>query len=236
MFDYLDRANKLLGIEQISSLEDKCVFIAGLGGVGGTALEALVRSGVGRFVIVDFDKVDLSNLNRQILYVRKDVGKPKTEIAKERILSINPQAKVLAFNAKISDDFFASFKERVDFIVDAIDDVDGKLAIIKYSLANNIPFVSSLGMGNRIDPIKVKITKLNQTSGDPLARKIRYEARQQNLDLSKINVVFSSEEPLLKSKEPASMVMVPSSAGLLIAKHVLVSLINGGKNNDADNW
>ena len=221
MGKFLDRSIKLLGKEKVESFENKVILLCGLGGVGGTALEALARSGFKHFILVDFDIVDESNLNRQILYTLKDIGRDKTEVAKERILAINPDVQIEVVSKKITKDFFSSFNKKVDYVVDAIDFVEGKLAIISYALTNNIPLICCLGMGNRIDPSKVKITKLNKTEGDPLARKLRYECRQLNLDLGKINVVFSSEEPLIVSKEPGSMMMVPSCAGLMIAKFII---------------
>lgn len=224
MNDYLTRSKMLLGDEKIDSFKNKVIFVAGLGGVGGTALEALARSGFTHFVLIDFDKVDPSNLNRQILFTDNDVGKQKTEIAKDRILSINPGLNIEIINQKIDENFVLPTNLKIDFIVDAIDYIPGKLWLIKFALNNNIPFISSLGMGNRIDPSMVKITNLNKTEGDPLARKIRYECRQLGLDLSKIKVVFSTEEPILVSKTPASMMMVPSAAGLLIAKYVITTI------------
>ena len=224
MDKYLDRAAKVLGIDKIESFKNKVILVAGLGGVGGTALEALARSGFDTFLLIDFDIVDESNLNRQILYTRVDLGRLKIEAARDRILAINPNAKVDLFPSKLEKDSLPNFKPKIDFIVDAIDYIPGKLELIKFALKNNIPFISSLGMGNRIDPSKVLITKLNKTEGDPLARKIRYECRLLGLDLSKINVVFSKEEPLIKSKTPGSMIMVPSEAGLLIAKYVIENI------------
>lgn len=224
MSSYLDRSIKMLGKKKIDSLQDKVVLVAGIGGVGGTALEALARSGFMHFIIIDFDVVDESNLNRQILFTKDDVGKSKIECAIKRICSINPDIEVKGLNIKLDENSFEKFDEKVDFIVDAIDYIPGKLSIYRYAIENDIHFISSLGMGNRVDPTKVLITKLNQTEGDPLARKIRYECRLQNIDLSKINVVFSKEEPIIKSKEPGSMMMAPSTAGLLIAKHVLLNI------------
>lgn len=224
MINYLDRSIKMLGKEKIISFRNKVILVAGIGGVGGTALEALVRSGFNTFILIDFDCVDESNLNRQILYTSEDIGKSKVFAARKRILSINSSAKVEAIDAKIASGFFANVTEKVDFVIDAIDYVPGKLELYKYALKNNIPFISSLGMGNRMDPSQVKITKLNKTEGDPLARKIRYECKTNGLDLKKINVVFSSEVPLIKSNKPGSMMMVPSTAGLLIAQYVIENI------------
>lgn len=224
MINYLDRSIKMLGKEKIESFKNKVILVAGIGGVGGTALEALARSGFDTFILIDFDNVDVSNLNRQILYTSEDIGMHKVNAAKKRILSINSSAKVEVIDAKIISGFFDNVTEKVDFIVDAIDYVPGKLELYKFALNNNIPFISSLGMGNRINPSKVKITKLNKTEGDPLARKIRYECKNNRFDLSKINVVFSNEVPLIKSDKPGSMMMVPSAAGLLIAQYVIENI------------
>lgn len=219
-----DRTIKVLGNAKVESFKNKVILVFGLGGVGGTALEALARSGFTNFIIVDFDKVDESNLNRQILYTKKDVGLDKTIVARNKLLSINPDIRIETVSTKIDEGSLANFTKKVDFIIDAIDFVKGKLEIYKFAIKNNIPFLSSLGMGNRIDPSKVTITKLNQTSGDPLARRIRYEAKLMGLDLSKINVVYSKEEPLIKSATPGSIITVPSSAGLLMAKYVIENI------------
>lgn len=226
MSDYLERSKQLLGEDKINSLADKVILVIGVGGVGGTALEALARSGFTRFVIIDFDKVAVSNLNRQILFTSEDVDKTKVEIAKRRLLSINKSFDVRAINAKIGETKLDDLNiGKVDFIVDAIDSVDGKLHIYEYAQKMHAPLISSLGMGNRIDPEKVIITKLNKTENDPLAKKIRYLAKQRGLDLKEINVVFSKEIPLIKSPKPTSMIMVPSTAGLLIAKYVLFTIL-----------
>lgn len=224
MGNFLDRTIKVLGIDKVNSFSDKVILVAGIGGVGGTALEALARSGFTKFILIDFDKVDESNLNRQILFLRKDIGKDKVDVAKEKLLEINPDIEVKLIKEKIDTNSLKDLNEKIDFVIDAIDYVPGKLELIQFALNKNIPFISSLGMGNRIDPTKVSICKLNQTEGDPLARKIRYECRLLGLELSKINVVFSKEAPLIKSKTPGSMMMVPSSAGLSIARYVIENL------------
>lgn len=221
MNNFSERTIKMLGNEKVDAFKDKVILVAGLGGVGGTALEALARSGFSNFVLIDFDKVDASNLNRQILYTQADINKNKVDAAKKRILAINPKAKIETRLHKIEENSFSNFSLKIDFIVDAIDYVPGKLELYKFALANEIPFISSLGMGNRLDPSKVVVTKLNKTEGDPLARKIRYEAKLLGLDLSKINVVFSKEEPIIKSPKPGSMMMVPSTAGLLMARFII---------------
>lgn len=226
MSDYLERSKQLLGDSKIESLKEKTILIIGIGGVGGTALEALARSGFKRFIIIDSDKVDVSNLNRQILFTSEDIGQPKVVVAKERLLSICPELEIETIESKIEGGSLDKLPlGKIDFIVDAIDFVEGKLHIYEYALRNKISFISSLGMGNRLDPEKVLVTTLNKTENDPLAKKIRYLAKQKGLDLKEIPVVFSKEIPLIKSPKPASMMMVPSTAGLIIAKYVLSTII-----------
>lgn len=226
MSDYLERSRQLLGDEKISSFGDKTILVIGIGGVGGTALESLARSGFKKFIIIDSDTVDISNINRQVLFTSKNVGEDKVIAAEKRLHEISDEIIVEKIKAKIGDEKLDDLiKSKVDFIVDGIDYVDGKLHIYEYAIKNNIPFVSSLGMGNRIDPEQVVLTTLNKTEGDPLAKKIRYEAKQRGIDLKKVNVVFSKEVPLVKSPKPSSMMMVPSTAGLLITKYVVSTII-----------
>lgn len=225
MSDYLERSRQLLGDEKIFSFADKNIVVIGIGGVGGTALECLARSGFKKFTIIDSDKVDVSNINRQVLFTSKNVGENKVDAAEKKLHEICDEIQVKKVVAKIGEESLENLlKEKPDFVIDAIDFVEGKFNIFEYCLKNDIPFISSLGMGNRIDPEQVFITTLNKTEGDPLAKKIRYEAKQRGIDLKKINVVFSKEVPLIKSPKPSSMMMVPSTAGLLIAKYVLITI------------
>ena len=217
-----DRSIGLLGEDNFKLIQDKVIAIFGLGGVGGTALEALARTGFKNFILVDFDKVDSSNLNRQILYTEVDVGKAKVDAARDRIHAINGFANIETFEIKAQN---FNFNQKIDFIVDAIDDVDGKLFILKEAQKRNISHIMSLGMANRFDPSLVKIAKLNQTHSDPLAKKIRYLAKKDGLDLSKISVVISEELPQKNGEKLYSTMMVPSSAGLSIAKYILECII-----------
>ena len=218
-----ERSIGLLGEDNFNRIQDKVIAVFGLGGVGGTALEALARTGFQHFLIVDFDKVDITNLNRQILYTLKDVGRNKVEAAKERILSINPDADIKEFNLKAQD---FDFNQKIDYVIDAIDDVEGKLFILNKAQEYNILQIMSLGMANRFNPEQVRVSKLNQTRNDPLAKKIRYMAKKANLDLSKINVVISEELPQKNGEKLYSTMMVPSSSGLVIAKYILNSIID----------
>ena len=220
--DIFSRSIGLLNEDNFNLIQDKVIAIFGLGGVGGTTLEALARTGFKHFLIVDFDKVDPSNLNRQILYTAKDIGRTKVEVANERILSINEEAYIKTYCIKAQD---FDFNQKIDFIVDAIDDVNGKLYLLSKAKEKGIPFIMSLGMANRFDPSKVKIAKLNQTHSDPLAKKIRYMVKKQGLDTSNINVVISEELPQKNGDKLYSIMTVPSSAGLSIAKFILSSII-----------
>ena len=222
MNNIFDRSIGLLGKENFDLIQDKVIAVFGLGGVGGTALEALARTGFKHFLLIDFDKVDPSNLNRQILYTQKDIGRNKVEAAKERILSINEEADIQIFNSKAQD---FGFNQKIDFIVDAIDDVNGKLYILAKAQEMNIPHIMSLGMANRFDQSKVKIAKLNQTHNDPLAKKLRYMVKKQGLNTANINVAISEELPQKNGEILYSTMMVPSSAGLSIAKFILESII-----------
>ena len=222
MNNIFDRSIGLLGKENFDLIQDKVIAVFGLGGVGGTCLEALARTGFKHFILIDFDKVDSSNLNRQILYTQKDIGRNKVEASKERILSINEEADVQIFNSKAQD---FDFNQKIDFIVDAIDDVNGKLYILSKAQEKDIPHIMSLGMANRFDPSKVKIAKLNQTHSDPLAKKLRYMVKKQGLNTANINVAISEELPQKNGEILYSTMMVPSSAGLSIAKFILESII-----------
>lgn len=216
------RSIGLLGEDNFNKLQDKVIAVFGLGGVGGTALEALARTGFQHFIIIDFDKVDASNLNRQILYTSKDIGRDKVEAAKKRLLAINPDVDVKVFKGKAQE---FDFNQKLDFVVDAIDDVEGKLYILQKCKENNIQTIMSLGMANRFNPEQVRVMKLNQTSNDPLAKKIRYLVKHNEIDIKDVMVVISEELPQKNQEKLYSTMMVPSSAGLTIAKYILNRII-----------
>ena len=223
MNNIFERSIGLLGEDNFNYIQDKVIAVFGLGGVGGTALEALARTGFKNFILIDFDIVDASNINRQILYTKGDIGRTKVDAARDRIHAINDFTNISIFKMKAQE---FDFNQKIDFIVDAIDDVEGKLYILKKAQEFNIPSIMSLGMANRFDPSLVKIAKLNQTHSDPLAKKIRYLAKREDLDLSKISVVISEELPQKNGEKLYSTMMVPSSAGLSIAKYILEFIIN----------
>lgn len=216
-----DRTIGLVGKENFNKIQGKTLAVFGLGGVGGTAFEALVRTGFTKFVICDFDVVDPTNLNRQILYTAKDIGLKKVECAAKRAKEINVDVSIEILNVKLSEENMSKLDEfKIDFVIDAIDDSNAKIALASYCAKNNIPMIMSLGMACRLDPSKVAVTKLNKTTSDPLAKKMRYEIKKRGLDVSQINVVFSSETRLTEGVELNSTMFVPSAAGLNIANYV----------------
>lgn len=222
MSEFLLRSEILLGKEKIDSLKKSTITIFGLGGVGGTAYECLLRSGVGSFNIIDCDVVQESNLNRQILFSNSDIGKEKSEVAYLRGKAINHEANIAYHSFRVNEETLTEHDfSSSSFLIDAVDDIKAKVAIIKYGLDHSIPFIVSLGMANRLDPRMVMERRLDKTEYDPLAKKLRETLRKEGIDLKKVNCVFSAEKPLTKGKIPASMMMVPSSAGLLLA-HIAI--------------
>lgn len=213
-----DRSLLLLGEEGLARVKAGRVAVFGLGGVGGTAFEALLRAGVSIIYAVDRDIVEESNLNRQILFVRKDIGAKKAVVAKEHAASIRWDTKVVAEDYSVSEE---TLKEHdyssCDYLLDCLDDIPAKVALIKYSQSHKIPLIVSLGMGNRLDPTKVQLMRLDKTEGDPLAKKLRSVLRDEKINLSTIVAVCSTELPITKGVKPASLMMVPSAAGLAMA-------------------
>ena len=226
-----NRLENLIGSFSLEKLKSSTVLIVGLGGVGGYVVEALARSGIGNLILVDYDKVDITNFNRQIIAVNENIDKYKVDCFKERIESINEECNVISYNLKIdSENIKDIFNTKIDFVVDAVDDVRAKVSIINYCLEHNIDFISSMGTGNRLDPSKLTITTLDKTFNDPLARIIR--SKFDKSVQKKITVCTSTELPLkVKDKTViGSNAFVPSSAGLLIASYI-VRKINETKFN-----
>ena len=217
-----NRLENLIGSFSLEKLKSSTVLIVGLGGVGGYVVEALARSGIGNLILADYDKVDITNFNRQIIAVNDNIGKYKVDCFKERIESINEECNVISYNLKIDNENIKDiFNTKIDFVVDAVDDVRAKVSIINYCLENNIDFISSMGTGNRLDPSKLTITTLDKTFNDPLARSIR--SKFDKSVQKKITVCTSTELPLkVKDKSViGSNAFVPSSAGLLIASYIV---------------
>ena len=219
-----DRLELLIGKENIEKISKINVLIVGIGGVGGTALEALVRSGVKNITIIDKDVISESNLNRQILSTRDSIGLYKVDVGINRCKSINPDVNITGLKINL-DEKNVDELEYFDFIIDACDDINAKLALMQYANKNNINLISSMGTGKRLNPSNVIITRLDKTSNDPLAKKMRYEARKRGLKLN-IPVVCSKEEPINNDRIIASSIFVPSTAGLMLAYYIIEKVIN----------
>lgn len=235
------RTRMLIGEKGQASLEKASVAVFGAGGVGGAVIEALARSGIGRMDIIDGDTVGLSNLNRQILAVEATLGKPKAGAAKERILSINPAARVTAHKLfYLPENADAIDFSRYDYVVDAIDTVAGKLTIIEQAKRAGASVISSMGTGNKLNPSAFEITDIRKTTVCPLARVMRQQLKKRGI--TGVKVLYSKEEPLtplqLDSTEekgtagrpvPGSMPFVPPVAGYLIAAEVVKDLLKEEK-------
>lgn len=217
----------LIGKNELNKLKEKCVLILGLGGVGGYAVEALARSGVGRLILVDYDIIDVTNLNRQIIARKSNIGKSKVEAWKERISEIS-NTKITIIEKKITDENIKTiFEEQIDYAIDACDTVSVKFEFLKYCLQMKIPFVTCLGTGKRIDASKVEITDLMKTENDPIAKVLRKRVREENIH-QKIPVIYSKEIPKkIEGNVIASSIFVPSSAGILAASLAFQTLLEG---------
>ena len=216
----LERCELLLGKEKLNSIQNKKILIVGIGGVGGYTLESLVRLGINNITIADYDTIDSSNLNRQIITNTKNIGMKKVEVAFNRYSEINPNINLTLIKDKITIDNFSDLiKDNYDYIVDACDDTNIKIELINYALNKNIKIITSCGTANRIDSTKLKITTLDKTEYDPLAKKLRSKLRKENKSL-KIPVVSSIERPI-KCDGLGSVSYVPATAGLLITNYII---------------
>lgn len=226
-----ERTEKLIGEKNMITLKNCGVIVFGLGGVGGYVVEALARTGVGRISIVDYDIVDATNINRQIIALSSTVGKYKTELFKDRIADINEEIKVAAFREKLTTENVADYYlEHYDYIVDAIDDVAAKIVLMERAKALGISIISSMGTGNKMDPARFRISDISETHTCPLAKKVRKEAAARGL--TGVKVLFSDEKPERHDNtggSPASISFVPATAGFLIAGEVIRDLIRGAK-------
>lgn len=222
------RTEGLIGVEAVERLKQSKVLVFGIGGVGGFTCEALARAGVGYLHVVDKDVVDITNINRQIIATHETVGRPKTEVMKERLVSINPEMTVVTsqcfYLPERGEDFdFGSY----DYVVDAIDNVTAKLDLIARSKAAGVPVISSMGTGNKLDPTRFEIADIAKTSVCPLAKVIRKGLKDRGIQ--GVKVLYSKEEPVrIGMRTPASISFVPSVAGLIIAGEVIKDLAGIG--------
>ena len=213
------RVSMLIDINQ---LKNKTVAIVGIGGVGGYVAESLARSGVGKLILVDYDVVDETNINRQIIALHSTIGKEKVSLMEERIRDICEDTQVVSYRIMYGEENrYDIFSEKIDFLVDACDIVRSKQILITECLNRGIPFISSMGTGNRLDPSKLTVTDLAKTEGDPLARIMRKWAKDRGIR-TPIPVLYSSELPIKTgTRQPGSLIFVPASAGLLIGSYIV---------------
>lgn len=237
MGNKFDRTKRLLGAEAMNKLKNSHVAVFGIGGVGGHAADALVRSGIGEITIVDSDEVAESNINRQLIATTKTVGRKKVDVMKEHLMEINPEVKVNVYDCF----FLPETKDQFDFskysyVIDAVDTVTAKLALVESCKEVNVPIVSSMGAGNKLDPTAFEVADIYKTSVCPLAKVMRKELKARGI--KKLKVVYSKEIPLepIEDEEfisdekrsrratPGSIAFVPSVAGLILAGEVIKDL------------
>ena len=249
MLNQFSRTELLIGKEGMQRLQDARVAVFGIGGVGGYTVEALARSGIGTLDLIDDDKVCLTNINRQIYATRKTVGKYKVDVAKERILEINPEAKVNIYKTFYLPDTAEQFDfSQYDYVVDAIDTVSGKLQLVVQAEQSGVPVISSMGAGNKMDPTAFQVADIYKTSVCPLAKFMSRELKKRGI--KHLKVVYSKEKPLVpvddatiscktncicppgtertcaqRRQVPGSNAFVPSVVGLIIAGEVVKDLI-----------
>jgi tRNA A37 threonylcarbamoyladenosine dehydratase len=215
----------LLGEAGLKKLKNSHIIVFGVGGVGGFVVEALVRSGIEEITIVDNDTVNETNINRQIIALTSSLGKKKVEVMKDRILDINPNCKVNIYDTFVTKENASDFDFKLfDYVIDCIDNVSAKLKIIELAKENDIKIISSMGTGNKLNPSMFKITDISKTQVCPLARVIRIELRKRNI--KNVKVLYSEEEPIKCDEFVSSVPFVPSVAGLLIAREVVLDICN----------
>ena len=230
--NFTQRTALLIGDEAMEILSKSKVIVFGLGGVGGMCAEALVRAGIFNISIVDFDKVDVTNINRQIIATTKTIGRPKVDVMRERLLVINPDCKIKVYREKLTAENVEFFDlVEYDYIVDCIDFLKGKIALAKYSFDNDLKLISAMGAGNKLDSTGFIISDIYKTEMCPVARVMRRELK--TLGVKKLKVVWSKERPsgnIYIDEEtgkisPSSISFVPPAAGLAIAGEVIKDLI-----------
>ena len=218
-----ERTINLIGLDNFNKLKELKILLVGIGGVGSFVFESLIRIGIENITIIDYDTVSLSNINRQLVATKKTLGKRKIDVAKSHAKLINENINLKLLDVKLTNDNINILEDNYDYIIDACDSLEAKISLIKFAKEKNIKIISSMGMGNRVDPTKIKISKLNKTINDPLAKKIRSILRKDNIKLD-IPVVFSEELPL-KKDAINSLVTVPSVAGIYITSYVVNNTI-----------
>lgn len=224
----LERLESQIGKENIEKLRTSTILIIGLGGVGGYALESIVRSGIENLIIVDADIIESSNLNRQLISLHSTIGMKKVDAFEKRILDINPKAKIKKIDKFINEDNInILFEQKIDYLIDACDTIPTKKLIIKECIKKNIPMISCMGMGRKLDISKIKVQDIRNTSYDPIAKKIRKMVNEEKIK-EKIMVVSSTEPPITNTKKHiSSNSFVPAVAGINCASYIIHLIIGG---------
>ena len=218
-----DRIINLIGIDAFNKIKNAKILLVGVGGVGSFAYEALIRSGFQNITIIDKDKVEITNLNRQLVATLDTINKAKVDIALDKALKINENIKIKAVEEFLDKNNINGLDKDFDYIIDACDTINTKLELIRFAESNNIKIISSMGVGNRVDASLIKISRLDKTNNDPLAKNLRKLVRENNLN-SKIPVVYSEELPYKKG-EVNSMITSPGIAGLLMVNYIINDII-----------
>ena len=224
----LERLESKIEKENIEKLRTSTILIIGLGGVGGYALESIVRSGIENLIIVDADIIESSNLNRQLISLHSTIGMKKVDAFEKRILDINPKAKIKKIDKFINEDNInILFEQKIDYLIDACDTIPTKKLIIKECIKKNIPMISCMGMGRKLDISKIKVQDIRNTSYDPIAKKIRKMVNEEKIK-EKIMVVSSTEQPITNTKKHiSSNSFVPAVAGINCASYIIHLIIGG---------
>ena len=228
MEDFLTRTRILLGEEKINKIINSKIVIFGVGGVGSYSLEAIVRAGVGEVILIDYDTINITNLNRQLIATMDTIDEYKVNSAEDRIKKINPNIKVTVFPDKVGEENVSNFIPLdTDYVIDAIDDIKGKRAIIKYCVKNNLRIISSMGTGNRTVFKDYIISDISKTYGCPLARKLRKKLKEDFI-YKGVQVLFSPVHPdiIVNDKIISSIYFVPAQGGLKLAEKVINDIIN----------
>lgn len=230
MQNQFTRTELLLGKEAMEKLHGAHIAVFGIGGVGGYIVEALVRSGVGNFDLIDSDKVSLTNINRQIIATRETIGRYKVDVMKERMLSINPEVKVNIHQCFYLPENAEQFDlGRFSYVADAVDTVTAKIELIMRAKEAGVPVISCMGTGNKLNPMQLEIADIYQTSVCPLAKVMRRELRKR--DVRELKVLYSREEPVkVRQSVPGSVSFVPPAAGLIIASEIIKDILAVSKN------
>ncbi len=222
--NFLSRMERLLGEDCVAKLSASHILIAGIGGVGGQLAESLARCGVGHLTLIDFDRIDITNINRQIHALHSTVGQKKVDVMKQRILDINPNCICDAVDVKIEKPFH--WVETPDYIADCVDDVGAKLALYIYANSQNIPILSSMGTANRFSNRGFVITSIWKTQGCPLARAVRQRLRREHVDVD-VKVCYNATPTHCSGQEvPATISYVPATAGLIMANEIVHDILS----------